>query len=77
MEWFESMLGGVGWEGFREVWEDYTFKNFSCGAEEGDGPVRGAGVWEFSWFQRGIMVEDFQMAGILNDWMERLNGGVK
>ena len=31
----------------------------------------------FPGFRRGIKVEYFQMAGILEDWMERLNREVK
>ena len=67
------MLGGVGWEGFRFLWEDYTFKDFSCRAEEGDGPVRGAGVWGFSWFldeNNGRRVLDCGNIGGLDEEVE-------
>ena len=46
MGWFESVLGGVGWKGFRWVWKDYAFKGFgevdgNSSGERDEGSVKG------------------------------------
>ena len=38
----ESVLGGVGWKGLGERWEEESFEDLDGRAEQGDGPVGSA-----------------------------------